>query len=226
MAKSGARPGRDASGPAEETRSRLVQAAVAALREVGFTGASAREIAGRAGCHQSQVFYHFGSVVGLLLAALDDVSDRRRTAYRSILEEAKSPADLLDGAGAVIRRDLETGDLAVLTAMIAGAQTVPGLAAEVAARLQPWQDFAEEAVRICVRDLPFGALAPTADLAYAVVAGVLGLELLADLSGDRTRVDNLLTWGKLAASLAGLVAPPMGGPTSRPASGRGEEAST
>jgi hypothetical protein len=102
----------------------------------------------------------------------------------------------------------------------------PGLAAEVAARLRPWQDFAEEAVRICVRDLPFGALAPTADLAYAVVAGVLGLELLADLSGDRTRVDNLLTWGKLAASLAGLVAPPMGGPTSRPASGRGEEAST
>jgi AcrR family transcriptional regulator len=203
----------------------LVQAAVAALREVGFAGASAREIARRAGCHQSQVFYHFGSVIGLLLAALDDVSDRRLTAYRSILEDANSPADLLDGAGKVIRRDLETGDLAVLTAMIAGAQTVPGLAAEVAARLRPWQEFAEEAVRICVRDLPLGALAPTADLAYAVVAGVLGLELLADLSGDRTRVDNLVTWGKLAASLAGLVAPSMGGPSSRPGSGRGEEAS-
>src|SRR3954469_16141157 len=44
MAKSGARPGRDASGLAEETRSRLVQAAVGALHEVGFAGASAREI--------------------------------------------------------------------------------------------------------------------------------------------------------------------------------------
>src|SRR4051794_9497153 len=126
MAKSGARVGPQGTGAAGETRAKLVQAAVAALREVGFAGASAREIASRAGCHQSQVFYHYGSVVQLLLAALDDVSGRRLAAYRSILEDAASPGDLLDGAGAVITRDLDTGDLAVLTAMIAGAQTVPG----------------------------------------------------------------------------------------------------
>ena len=52
-----------------ETRAALVAGAIEALREVGFAGASAREIAGRADCNQGLVFYHFGSVTELLLAA-------------------------------------------------------------------------------------------------------------------------------------------------------------
>lgn len=56
------------------TREALVAGAIAALREVGFVGASAREIADRADASQGSIFYHFGSVNGLLLAALDHVS--------------------------------------------------------------------------------------------------------------------------------------------------------
>ena len=68
----------------------LVAAAIDALREAGFAGASAREIAGRAGYSQALVFYHFGSVNDLLLAALDEVSARRMDDYRGLLEDATS----------------------------------------------------------------------------------------------------------------------------------------
>ena len=80
MARSGTKPavGRPASPGARETREALVRGAVAALIEEGFAGASAREIARRAGCNQGLVFYHFGSVANLLLAALDEVSETRR----------------------------------------------------------------------------------------------------------------------------------------------------
>ena len=63
------------------TKLELVQAALEALRRSGFHGASAREIASVGGFNQALIFYHFGSVRNLLLAALDLVSARRMPAY-------------------------------------------------------------------------------------------------------------------------------------------------
>jgi AcrR family transcriptional regulator len=72
-------------------RAALVGAAIDALRETGYAGASAREIASRAGYSQALVFYHFGSVNELLLAALDEVSSRRMAVYRSLHAGSSSP---------------------------------------------------------------------------------------------------------------------------------------
>jgi len=96
MARAGAR-GTSAArgGQSPQTRAALVAAAIAALRDVGFAGASAREIARRAACNPALVFYHFGSVTDLLLAALDDVSDRRLAAYRGLLDGPRSLAELI-----------------------------------------------------------------------------------------------------------------------------------
>ena len=76
MAKSGpsSRLVAEAGGRSAATKQALVAAAIETLRAEGFAGASARAIAGRAGCNQALIFYHFGSVVTLLLAALDEVS--------------------------------------------------------------------------------------------------------------------------------------------------------
>lgn len=175
-----------------ETRQGLVEAAIDALRDVGFAGASARAIASRAGSTQSQVFYHFGTVVNLLLAALDEVSARRMKVYEPLLESATSPSELLETARTVILSDLESGDLKVLVEMVAGAQTVPGLAGKVAERLTPWYAFAEAAVSKASAGSPLRSLLPVGDIAHAVVAGILGLELLASLDADRTRATALL----------------------------------
>ena len=127
------------------TRQALVEAAVQALRDVGFAGASARDIARRAGSTQSQVFYHFGSVADLLLAALDDVSARRMAAFQPLLEAATSPADLLRTARTVVGDDIGSGDLRVPVEMVAGAQPAPGLGAQVAYRPTPWLAFPDAA---------------------------------------------------------------------------------
>lgn len=166
-----------------DTRAALIAAATDTLRESGFAGASARRIAQRAGCNQALVFYHFGSVHDLLLAALEDVSARRMDAYRGLLARTGSLAELADGARVVFEEDLDAGHVRVLTEMISGAQSDPELAARVAGILAPWRAFAQEAVRDTLAGLPL----PPDEVAHAVVAGLLGLEMLASLDGDRDR---------------------------------------
>jgi AcrR family transcriptional regulator len=187
MAKAGPRPGGETVGRARsaEVRAALVNAAVDALREVGFAGASAREIAERAGCSQALVFYHFGSVNDLLLAALEEVSARRMAAYQGLLRDANSVAALVQSARTIFAQDLDAGHVRVLVEMITGAQAVPGLGDRVAERLRPWRALAEEAMRRVLGRSAAARVLPPEDAAHALLAGFLGLELLASLDGDR-----------------------------------------
>src|SRR5665213_3222013 len=133
MAKSGS-PSKVKGGSTEQsanTRRALVEAAIETLKENGFSGASARTIAERAGLNQGLVFYHFGTVANLLLAALDAVSDDRMVRFSAAVENVSSPTELMDVAAQIFREDLDTGHVAVLVEMIAGASSTPGLGAEV-----------------------------------------------------------------------------------------------
>lgn len=215
MAKAGPKP---AGGSVAERRAKtadvraaLVSAAIDALREAGFAGASAREIAGRAGCSQALVFYHFGSVNDLLLAALDEVSERRMTAYRGLLDNAGSAAALASSARSIFLADLEAGHVRVLVEMITAAQSVPGLGEQVARRLLPWRELAEKAVRQALGRSAAARLLPPAQAAHALVAGFLGLELLATLDGDRDAAlavfDRVQSVARLLDILGGIKLP-------------------
>ncbi|MFC5907220.1 TetR/AcrR family transcriptional regulator [Streptacidiphilus monticola] len=164
----------------QETRRALIAGAIATLREVGHAKASAREIAGRAGCNQALVFYHFGSVNGLLIAALDHVAEQRRARYQALVDDAKGLGGLAQAARQVFEEDLTAGHTAVLLELLAAAQTDPQLRPQVAERLRPWREFASDAVRGTL----LGRLLPADELAHAVVAMYLGLELLAAVDGD------------------------------------------
>ncbi|MBO0823035.1 MAG: TetR family transcriptional regulator [Actinobacteria bacterium] len=211
MAKSGPRAGTARHGKSADVRAALVDAAIDALREVGFAGASAREIAGRAGCSQALVFYHFGSVNELLLAALDEVSARRMAAYRNLLSEATSVTALAGSARSILTADLDAGYVRVLVEMITAAHAVPGLGEQVAARLRPWRELTEQAVRRALGRSAAARLLPPAEAAHALVAGFLGLELLASLDGDRTAVlavlDKAGSLARLLDMLTGLRLP-------------------
>jgi len=199
-----------------DSKGALIEAAIAVLRESGFAGASARRIAQRAGCNQALVFYHFGSVNDLLVAALEEVSARRMTAYRGLLDRTGSLTDLIAAARTVFEADLDAGHVTVLTEMISGAQSVPGLGERVAACLAPWREFAATAVRDVLAASPVAQLLPAEEAAHAVVAGILGLEMLASLDGDRAAAlamfDRAQVLGDVVDRLRPLVAlPDLGG---------------
>jgi len=187
MAKSGAPSNVAERGGARSagTRRLLVDAAIETLKAEGYAGASARAIAGRAGSNQGLIFYHFGSVANLLLAALDQVSSARLEQYGESVARVGTPSQLVDAATDIFRSDLDAGYITVLVEMIAGASSTPGLGAEVAARIRPWREFARAAVADSLGDSTLGQLLPSEDVAYAIVALYLGLEMLSHLDGDR-----------------------------------------
>ena len=192
------------AGRSAVTRRKLVEAAIITLKEDGYAGASARAIAERAGSNQGLIFYHFGSVANLLLAALDAVSAARLAHYGSSIDRAGSLAELADAASDIFREDLDAGYVTVLVEMIAGASATPGLGPEVAARVGPWTDFAQRAVESVLADSPLGSVLPSRDVAYGIVALYLGLEMLSHLNGDRAPALALFAH---AARFASLLTP-------------------
>jgi hypothetical protein len=81
----------------------------------------------------------------------------------------------------------------------------------VAARIRPWFEFARTAIESTFDGSPLGAVIPADDVAYAVVALYLGLEMLSHLNGDRAPAVALFSHAK---NLAGLLAA-LGGPTAK-----------
>jgi AcrR family transcriptional regulator len=190
-----------------DTRAVLIAAAIDTLRESGFAAASARRIAAKAGCNQALIFYHFGSVPDLLVAALEDVSARRMAAYRELLDRTGTLGELIDGAREVFEADLDAGHVTVLVEMISGAQSTPELGERVSACLAPWRSFAEAAVRDVLASSPFGSLVPPGEVAHGVVAGILGLEMLANLDGDRASALALFDRARGFADLLDRISP-------------------
>ena len=187
MAKSGrtSRVGPAKADAASATRRALVDAAIESLRFDGFAGASARAIGTRAGLNPGLIFYHFGSVADLLLAALAEVSARRMERYSAAVEGAETPAELVRIATDIFREDLDEGYVTVLVEMIAGSGSSPELGVQVAAMIAPWRTFAQRAIETIVSESPLASLLPVGDAAHAVVALYLGLEMLSHLDGDR-----------------------------------------
>jgi AcrR family transcriptional regulator len=210
MAKAGAPRSALAKGSERSTltRRQFVDAAIETLKSDGYVGASARTIANRAGLNQGLIFYHFGSVANLLLAALDAVSEERLHHYGATVSGATSPSQLVDAAEGIFRNDLDAGYITVLVEMIAGASSTPGLGPEVASRIQPWRQFAQSTIETSLGNSPLSSVFPAKDVAHAVVALYLGLEMLSHLDGDSEPALALFAHAKqMAALIESLTAP-------------------
>lgn len=192
------------------TKATIVEAALQTLKAKGFAGTSAREIAKTGAFNQALVFYHFGSVQNVLLAALDLVSERRMRAYRPTFERAQTVPELAALARDIYREDLENGYVTVLGEMVAGGMSDPELGRQVVARIEPWIGMVESKVRALVAGSLLEPMIPARDLAFAIIALYLGIDMLSQLDGDRDRAQALLELGVTAAPLAQAILPPHG----------------
>ena len=112
--------------------------------------------------------------------------------------------------------------MTVLAELIAGRSSTPGLGAEVAARIAPWLEFTEAVLGRALESTPMAGLVPIDDIAYAVVALYLGMELLAHVDGDQSRAEALF---ETAHRIAALVGPFFSSPPSQSAPTDEEQAS-
>lgn len=189
------------------TKQRIVHAALETLKEEGFAGASARTIAKRGGFNQALVFYHFGTVNDLLLAALDETSETRMAKYRDAVHGIETVDDAVRVATDLYREDLASGHITVLSEMMAASSDRPDLGPEIVKRLEPWIALAEDAIRSVLTNLGLEKIAPPRAIAYGVVAMYVGVDLLSHLERDNTKAEALFA---AVTSVSDLAAPIFG----------------
>jgi AcrR family transcriptional regulator len=189
------------------TKERIVEAAFQTLKVEGFAGTSARAIARRGGFNQALIFYHFGTLNDLLLAALDKTSAERMSRYRDSIGKATNVDEKIQTATRLYREDLETGHITVISELVAGSLARPDLGPEVVARMEPWIQFADGVITDLLAGSPFEGTVNPRTLAFAVVALYLGVDLLSHLDQDKSRAEALF---QMAGTFGPLLAPMFG----------------
>jgi AcrR family transcriptional regulator len=188
-----------------DTRSRILAAALEALRENGIAGISARNIARHGGFNQALIFYHFGSVEGLLMAVARSESERRTALYAPALRDVGSLAELVAVARYLHEEEFKSGTVAALTQMLAGASRSEELARGVWDALEPWTALVGETIERLLAGTPYAGILPSADLTSAVAALFLGIELLTGLAPNGDQGAGGGTLFATMESVAGLI---------------------
>lgn len=170
--------------PTSPTKAKIIDSAAKTVRERGFSGSSARAIAKTGGFNQALIFYHFGSVNSLLLAALDSTAAQRMSRYREVLEQTDDAEKLVQKAISLYREDVESGHLTLLTELVGGGLAHPELAEGLVERIEPWIGFAEDAIlRVFAGSFlePVLSVVQPRTAATAVVAFYLGMDVFVRL---------------------------------------------
>jgi DNA-binding transcriptional regulator YbjK len=166
------------------TRDRLLRATQEALVADGIAGVSARTLAARAGVNQALVFYHFGTVSELVAAAATTLCEESVAHYREQFSAVESLTALLALGRVVHAREQQTGNVAVMAQLMAGAQRDPVLAEAGRAAMELWRVEVEVVVRRVVAPSPLADVVDAAGLARAISAAFIGLELYEGVDPD------------------------------------------
>ena len=182
-------------GDAKET---LKAAALQTLRARGIAGTSARAIADTAGASQGLIFYHYGSVNGLLQAAAAEITERRALAYRERLATVASLSELADLARVLHDEERQLGNVAVMAQLLAGAHTHPELAPVARANYDLLAAEVRDALDRLLSDTALASALSSDHLAHAVSAAFIGIELLPNTDDADSTHELFDTLGEVA----------------------------
>lgn len=192
----------------EETRHRIVDAALQTIREQGVVGTSARAIARTGDFNQALIFYHFGSVQQVLLAAVERISEQRMARYQQRLAGVGTLTELVRVGAECHREDVADGNIRVLSQMLAAAssEASPELTSRLQAFFDPWVTLVEDAVRKVIEGTPYEQAVPVGDIAMGVVGLFMGIESLSQLYDTQPASESLFrTMEAMAALLENLL---------------------
>jgi len=190
------------AAPERDTRRRIINAAVEAIRAKGTEGATARAIASIGGFNQALIYYYFGSLNGLLVAALESTSDNRMARYLAELDRIGSLEDLGRVGAELFREDADAGTVTVISELVSSSLAHPEMRPEVMAQLEPWIALIERLITRLTRGSAVENVLPARDVAWALVALYMGMEQLYHLDGDESRALRLFEMFSRVAPLA------------------------
>ena len=197
--------------PRGDTRARIVEATVEALKTRGYAGTSTRTIAALGGFNPALIFYYFGSLNDLLAAALEHTSTARLERYRAAAEEAGSLGELVELLARIYEEDVASGHIRVVSELVAASVSQRELAPRVLELMEPWIDLAERAIARVLGGSPLAALMSARELAVTAVTFYLGANLLTHLGPDRAVAGVALDAAARLAPLADDLLAPGGG---------------
>lgn len=182
-----------------QTRNRIVEAALEAIKQQGILGASARAIARTGGFNEPLIFYHFRTLDELLLAAVDKVNEVRLDTYAPRLAAASTLAELVAVGAEIYEEDRRAGHSTVLVQTLAGFAASPQLSNALLERFTPWIRLIEDSLSRVTRGTPLQGILPPEDAAFALTAWFVGMELFSH-HDDPTRWQELLARMQLVAT--------------------------
>jgi len=186
------------------TRERIVTAAIETIKTQGFAGASARAIGKAGGFNQGLIYYYFPSLKDLFLAALEQTSAARMNAYLPRLGGITSIEDVIRVGRELFDEDIEAGHITVLAELVAASLPDPSMGARIVELMEPWVRLTQDTIDRFVRGTFLEQMIQTRDVAQALVAFYLGIEMLYHLDHDRSRIDGLFS---MFSALAPIAAP-------------------
>lgn len=195
------------SAAGDTTKARIVQATLTTLTRDGIVGTSARSIARTGDFNQALIFYHFDSVDNAVVAAVSEMGSRRVQNHRSELEQATSLLELVRIARRLHDDDTTSENMTVLAQAFAGAAGNDEMGPKLYEALEPWSQMLSETIDRVMGDSPITQIMPNRQIADAMSALFLGIELLDDLDPSRKQAESMFD---SMEALAGLLGPLLG----------------
>jgi AcrR family transcriptional regulator len=161
-----------------DTRARIVAAARDCLLADGYANLSTRRVAEVAEVPLSQIHYHFGSKLQLILAVLAAENERLLDRQRSMFDAPEPLWVRWELACDYLDADIESGYVRILQEMIAAGWSDPEVAASVREMIGGWYRLlAEVARREQERGVDLGGFTPD-EVAALMATPFLGAEEL------------------------------------------------
>lgn len=195
------------SAPGDATKTLIVQATLTTLTEEGIVGTSARAIARTGEFNQALIFYHFGSVDNAIVAAVSEMGARRVHNHKAELKQATSLQDLVRIARRLHEDDRTSENMTVLVQAFAGAAGNDEMGPKLYSALEPWSDMLAETIERVLGNTPITQILPSRQIADAMRALFLGIELLDDLDSSRGQADLMFESMDSLAELLGSFIP-------------------
>jgi AcrR family transcriptional regulator len=159
------------------TKEKLLAGAADTVRQLGISGTSARSIADRADVNQALIFYHFGTVSGLVEEACNHAVDEAVSRYQEAFSNVTSLTELLQVGRDLHDYESTVGNVAIMAQLMSNSAHDESISRAAKYAMNRWSTEIETVVVRLMKGSPLSDFIDGAGLGRAIAASFIGIEL-------------------------------------------------